>query len=244
MANIIESPEVSSNGDISTVGDNSQPPLLTSGFAARLRSRAAEKGLKQADLHRQTGLSRQALSDYFAGRKVVGTEGLFALADALGVDSRWLIHGSGQKSGAVSGPVEGRADTVDVASIDLRYGLGGTYLDGPIESETLSFSRTWLRQFTASPPDQLFWTQGQGDSMFPTVHDRDIVLVDRMQLTPTMADFIWAFSYGDVGMIKRLRPMPDGSVKILSDNPAVPPETAHDGELHMIGRVVAVVKRL
>jgi len=51
-------------------------------------------------------------------------------------------------------------------------------------------------------------------------------------------------AYGQTSMIKRLRPMPDGSVKILSDNASVPPETAYVGEVHVFGRVVAVVKRL
>ena len=80
--------------------------------------------------------------------------------------------------------------------------------------------------------------------MESTIHESDIVLIDRRQDSPRIADLIWAFAFGEIGMIKRLRPMPDGSVKILSDNPAVPPEVAHDGELHIIGRVVAVVKKL
>lgn len=40
------------------------------------------------------------------------------------------------------------------------------------------------------------------------------------------------------------RPMPDGSVKILSDNDRVPPEIAVDGEMHVIGRVVAVIRKV
>ncbi|NVE96087.1 hypothetical protein HUO12_14370, partial [Altererythrobacter sp. JGD-16] len=55
---------------------------------------------------------------------------------------------------------------------------------------------------------------------------------------------IWAFSFGGVGMIKRLRPRPDGSVAILSDNPSVPEDRAVDDELHLIGRVVARVAKL
>ena len=43
---------------------------------------------------------------------------------------------------------------------------------------------------------------------------RDIVLIDRRQDSPRIADLIWAFAFGEIGMIKRLRPMPDGSVKI------------------------------
>jgi len=37
---------------------------------------------------------------------------------------------------------------------------------------------------------------------------------------------------------------PPRSATPLSDNPAVPPETAYDGELHVFGRVVAVVKKI
>ena len=49
---------------------------------------------------------------------------------------------------------------------------------------------------------------------------------------------------GDMGMVKRLRPQPDGSVEFLSDNPRVPMSTAATDEIHIIGRVVAVGRRL
>jgi phage repressor protein C with HTH and peptisase S24 domain len=61
--------------------------------------------------------------------------------------------------------------------------------------------------------------------MAPTIEEGEPVLIDRRQQSPRDADLIWAFAWGDIGAIKRLRPMPDGSVKILSDNPAVPPES-------------------
>lgn len=137
-----------------------------------------------------------------------------------------------------------RDDIVEVAEVDLRYGMGASYLDSAAITEPRQFSRAWLRHFTDSPPSQLFWARGQGNSMEPTIHDSDIVLFDRSDRTPRMADLIWAFAFGEVGMIKRLRPMPDGSVKILSDNQSVPPETAHDNEVHIIGRAIAVVKKI
>jgi len=108
----------------------------------------------------------------------------------------------------------------------------------------VSFSREWLRHFTDTAPEHLFSATGIGESMYPTIHTSDVVLVDRSQNTARMADQIWACVYGEVGMIKRLRPLPNGGVEILSDNPSVPPKTAFDGELHIIGRVVAVVRRM
>lgn len=117
-------------------------------------------------------------------------------------------------------------------------------MDEHAEPNMRSFSRTWLRQFTDAPADQLYWAKPRGNSMAPTINDGEPVLIDRRQQTPRDADLIWAFAWGDIGAIKRLRPMPDGSVKILSDNSAVPPDVAYDGELHIFGRVVAVVRRL
>ena len=138
-------------------------------------------------------------------------------------------------------------DQVQIDSIDLSYGMGGTFLDSEaVEVEKATFSRAWLRQFTHSPPDLLFSTQGAGDSMMPTIHDRDVVIIDRSQksLADNMGDKVWAIVFGGVGMIKRLRPLPDGSVKISSDNQLVRDEIAADGDLFIVGRVVAKVSRM
>lgn len=136
---------------------------------------------------------------------------------------------------------------VEVAGIDLNFGLGPAFMDQEVIEHMVAkhpFPRAWLRQITTSPPDQLYWTRGVGDSMEPAIGDGDVILIDRSQVGSTFGDLYWALAYGQTGMIKRLRPMPDGSVKILSNNPAVPPEVAYDGELHIFGRVVAVVRRL
>lgn len=141
-------------------------------------------------------------------------------------------------------PVETPEDAVDVQEWNFAYGMGGgTYLDLPVTGQLHQFSRSWLRQFTHAPPNKIFLARGTGDSMMPTILDADIVLIDTSQNEVRTGDRIWAVAYGQTGLIKRLRPMPDGSVKILSDNPAVPPETAYDGELTVIGRVVAVVRK-
>ncbi len=135
-------------------------------------------------------------------------------------------------------------DLVEIDQVDLRFGLGATYLDGAVEFEKRVFSRSWLRNFTRAAPEQLFWTLGDGDSMEPTIRSGEVILIDRSQDTLRSADGIWAVTVGDIVQVKRLRPRANGAVEILSDNPAVPPDLAVDGELHVIGRVVAVVRRL
>lgn len=149
------------------------------------------------------------------------------------------VAGQPRRNGAV---VEG--DMVEIAEIDLNFGLGGAFMDEHPVPSMRAFSRSWLRQFTDAGPEDLYWAKGKGDSMSPTIEDGEPVLIDRRQQTPRMTDLIWAFAWGEIGAIKRLRPMPDGGLKILSDNPRVPPDTAYDGEVHIFGRVVGVAKRL
>lgn len=223
----------------------------------RIKARLADKGWSQAELARRIGVQSTSIWKLAEGQSQ-NSRYLHLIARELGTTVEYLIgdtddiapaaltdrrlgYGAPPADRSVS---DQRGDIVEVAEIDLRYGLGATYLADTVDAQPRQFSRAWLRHFTDSPPEELFWALGQGNSMEGTIHDSDIVLIDRRQDSPRMADLIWAFAFGEIGMIKRLRPMPDGSVKILSDNPAVPAETAHDGELNIIGRVVAVVKRL
>lgn len=135
-------------------------------------------------------------------------------------------------------------DAVRIQEWNYSYGMGGgTYLDLPVTGEKHQFSRTWLRQFTNAPPDKIFIASGTGDSMTPTILDADIVIVDTSERSIRAGDKIWAIAYGEVGLIKRVRPMPDGSFKMLSDNPVVDAETAYDGEMSVVGRVVAVIRK-
>lgn len=135
-------------------------------------------------------------------------------------------------------------DLVPVREIDLQYGMGATYLDIPVTEEVHLFPRNWVRRFTRSAPEHLYIAQGIGDSMEPTLQDSDLLLIDTNQRTLNLAERIWAIAYADCGMIKRLRPVPGGGVEVWSDKKEVSPFTAFDGELEIIGRVVAVQRKL
>ncbi|ALJ15343.1 XRE family transcriptional regulator [Sphingopyxis macrogoltabida] len=163
---------------------------------------------------------------------------LLKLAQVLETTVGWLL-------GEVSQAPADNDDDVEIQQWDVSYGMGGGgFLDLPTTGETHKFSRSWLRQFTSAPPEKVFLADSTGDSMFPTILNADMVMIDTTQREVRMADRIWAAAFGQVGIIKRLRPSPDGSVKILSDNQAVPPDTAYDGELFVVGRVVAIVRKM
>ena len=214
----------------------------------RIAARMAELGISQSQLARKIGVSQQAIGKLVNGH-VQTSRYRHIIARELGTTPQYL-------TGETDDPLENalplptaevlsdQLGLAEIKEIDLAYGMGASYLDVPVTAEVRHFSLAWLRTYTNSSPDKLFFARGIGDSMAPTLLDSDMVLVDTAQQTPRMADQIWAIAYGHTGMIKRLRPMPDGTVKILSDNDRVPSEIAVDGEMHIIGRVVAVIRKL
>lgn len=59
--------------------------------AARLKEAMQETGKKQADLMRETGLDRGAISSYVSGKYEPKQKAIGKLATALGVSEMWLF---------------------------------------------------------------------------------------------------------------------------------------------------------
>ncbi len=218
----------------------------------RLRAQIDAIGSSQAALARAIGVSPQAVSKMVLGG-TTDTAKVYQIARFLRTTPEYL---TGESDEAADDGDQGKlaqdsssddTDLVEIDQLDTAFGLGGTFIDNDaIEIEKVKFSRRWLRAYTHSSPELLFTTAGWGDSMRGTIEDADIVICDRGQreLKGEKGDKIWACVFGGAGMIKRLRPLPDGTVRIMSDNQMVRDEIATDGDLHIVGRVVAVVKRL
>lgn len=201
---------------------------------------------------RYIGVSSQAVSKMVLGGTTDSPK-LYQIAKFLGTTPEYLTGETddpsspppgGHKGPGLAQPQE-KQDVVELQQFDLAYGLGSTFIhDVPVTGVARSFSRAWLRQFTDSPISNLFWANGIGDSMMPTIQDADDVLVDTAQRTPLIWDKIWALEMGGMGMIKRLRPTKDGTgMRLLSDG-GQPEEVAYDGELNVIGRVVAIARKV
>lgn len=175
-------------------------------------------------------------------------------AGRLRVSARWLVEGDEADQLAMQD--EERADSDLEASakalgltlvpqLELGYSMGG----GSVFTEYrhtgfVPFHRDWLAGFARGKFSELFVARGDGDSMTPTLLDGDIVLIDTAQRRIEQQDRIWAISYGELGMIKRVRRLPSGSYRIMSDNATVPPIDAVDDEMYVVGRVVWIGRRV
>lgn len=223
----------------------------------RLAELMREVGVSQTELARRVGVS-QATIWKLVKEPSQGSKHTHKIARELNTSAEYLM-GETDDRGSVQLSQPGESSTnlepiesededdelVEIMELDLRFGMGGgSYLELPVKKKPRRFTRGWLRLFTQSPPARVFIARGIGDSMAPTIQNADIVIIDTAENRLDMSDQVFACAYGDAGMIKRLRPMAGGGVKIMSDNPLVEAEMAYDGELHVIGKVVAVVRRM
>ncbi|WP_179562302.1 MULTISPECIES: S24 family peptidase [unclassified Sphingomonas] len=214
-------------------------------IAAMLRA-----GMNQSQLASAVGVKQPSIGRLISGETKT-TRALDQIAAVLGTSPAFLKGQTDDPERSPSDPVAlvpvqaANADMVEIAEFNLAYGLGGTYIhDAPAERVMRPFSKVWVRQFTQSPIEQLFWATGSGTSMMPAILDSDILLIDTGQRTPRMWDHVWAIEMHGLGMIKALRPGKEGSMRILSLNPDYPEEVAYDGEMNVIGRVVAIVRKI
>lgn len=224
----------------------------------RLIAAMSLRNISQSALARAAGISASMVNKLVNGGARESAH-IYAIAKALQCTPEYLSGDAPDIGGpdAADNPVPPAAlpaqaaediaaehGLLPIRQIDLAFGMGATYLDVPVEEETLFFPAQWLRQFTNAPASKLFFAQGVGDSMLPTLAPNDTLIIDCSIERLTMADQIWALSYCGLGMIKRLRPTKDGGVRIMSDNPNVPEEIAYDGEIQLMGRVVAVTRKI
>ncbi|SPY33386.1 helix-turn-helix domain-containing protein [Pasteurella canis] len=91
-------------------------------------------------------------------------------------------------------------------------------------------------------PNQLVFVIASGDSMQPTIHSGDILLINRAITTPKDGE-IYLMRFGKQIWIKRIQGVPNG-IRLISDNQIIYPpielnlETADNFEI--IGRIVFI----
>lgn len=136
-------------------------------------------------------------------------------------------------------------NAVQLKQVDLGLSMGdGANLDDWFEEGTIEFDAGLLRSITRSPADRLFVARGEGDSMFPTLINEDMVVIDTMQRELRLQDRIWACSVHGAGAIKRLRAVGKQRVEVISDNPTVENREVDAEDLVLLGRVVWIGRKV
>jgi phage repressor protein C with HTH and peptisase S24 domain len=203
---------------------------------ARLVALAHEQGVSLASLSTLIGRNQAYLQQFVkkgSPRKL--EEGdrrklarfLGAPESALGGEEDISSGGVGKKE---------TAGWVDVPRLALDASAGsGALAGGEAAFGQFRYGRAWLRA-QGLDPKQLSVIAVAGDSMVPTLHDGDEILIDA---TPRpWRDGVHVLRVGDTLLVKRLVFERPGQVRVISDNRSYDPYDLPLGEVAIIGRVV------
>lgn len=125
-------------------------------------------------------------------------------------------------------------------------GPGSFINDGnSIPMHHLAFRRDWLREITSAGEEDLFVLVANGNSMAPTINDKDTMLVDKTQVNPRK-DGIYVFMWDGLLNVKRLTSNPaTKTISITSDNPthdSFPGEKPEN--IEVVGRVIWIGRKV
>lgn len=127
-----------------------------------------------------------------------------------------------------------------IRRFDAELSAGNGAENGNVHvSEMLAFRRDWLTRLGVSPSNACL-VKVRGESMLPTLHDGDLVLIDQSK-TAIRSGRIYAFNDGGHSKVKRLDCMDDQTLIIRSDNPQFPLDIRKGEDanaLKVIGEVV------
>lgn len=208
-----------------------------------------EKGWSRPELGRRMGTSGQQVERLEKAQRRLTQDWIDKAARALGVEPVDIIAHRPERAGPAPDQPPPRSvdagETAPVIRLDLSYSMGpGTDIDSAyIDGEAFEFDVGFLRSMTISPADRIRIVDGIGDSMQPTLHDRDLLFVDINQRDLNAQDRIWAIWLYGLGAVKRLRALSAETVLVMSDNPDVPDQEVARRDILIHGRVVGSIKR-
>lgn len=216
---------------------------MESEFITRLRELIGDKSVRAFAL--EADVAETTLRQYLNGRSEPTMSNLIKICAYRGCSIDWLA------TGARTQDVESTCVCKD--EFDEEYALipgyhinvstgPGSALGNETVKRHLAFRRKWLK-FRGLDIARLAVVFAKGDSMEPTIHSGDSILIDTGH-NQIEDGSIFVLRLGDDLYAKRLQKNYDGSITIISDNkadyqPQVVPAD-HLYNLAVIGKVVWV----
>lgn len=214
--------------------------------------RRSGRELGPADMARALNVSEQVVTNW--GSRGVSLDGALRAQLTFGVDANFVLH---QAPHPMVAPVPGpghevkepaapwtltpeRGHMVPLLAVAGSMGMGEEQISNDVMRDLISLDIDFIEtQLRPTSMDALRFLHGYGDSMAPTLHSGDILLVDTGVTTPRV-DGIYVLEAHQRLFIKRVRQRMDGSYEVSSDNPTHRTVDTLDGshQVNVCGRVI------
>lgn len=208
----------------------------------RIRTLRRSLNMSQPDLARKAKVGQSTISDLENDKKSTSAINMEAVAQALGTSSSYLLTGKhdsvsskGQTNGTIDQIVEHVKNTDEILYqinnlVKIKYypnlpiscgsGSFGEVLEQEYEEVTINSNALKDRHIHQS---KCVAFPASGDSMLPTIKDKDTVYVD-LERTTVRDGKVFAICHGGLFKFKRLYNLPLGGIRIVSDNGTEFPE--------------------
>ena len=218
----------------------------------RLRALLRENDLTLSRASTAIGRNKTYLQQYLVRGmpKVLGFQDSEALAVLLKCDPAALRHA--ERPPHKTAPRRPRprahpdAPLVPVPEMEVEAAAGGGAVAGEfVEEKTRWYlPEAMVRHEGDADPKTLRILRVRGDSMEPEMREGDRLLVDTARRRPATGELFVLFD-GTGLVVKRVEMVPgDERLRLLSANPAYGPYTALGEEVHVVGKVVWVLRRM
>lgn len=196
----------------------------------------AQVGMTMAELSRVSGVSYDVINKLKRRPdSSTSAENAESLIRALNLDVADIVDH----------PEAGSGGDALVAVYDVAASAGhGSQVDAENVLCNMAFNQSFLQHMTSARADDLAIIRVKGHSMEPTLFDDDHVLVDRTK-TNLSWDGMFVLRFDDVMHIKRIgRSAASGNVMVISDHPSYRDLDMPKIDLHVVGRVLWVGRKV
>jgi phage repressor protein C with HTH and peptisase S24 domain len=207
------------------------------------------------------GVSVVTIQNYENDQRDPPSSFMVRFAQLTGASLLWLLEGTGpeMKGGTANlhqatkdapvphiccdtlgNPVD-LSEFVFIPRYNLRAAAGhGAAVAGEKPMFSISFRRYWIDNYLRIDPKDLSVLSVKGDSMEGVLNDRDVILVNHADTSPTSGLYVLRID-GDL-LVKRVQKLIGGRIEVKSANEAYSPfvvdTNAPGGDFAVIGRVV------
>lgn len=206
-------------------------------FQNRLQKALKDKNIKPVELHEKTGISESLISKYLSGNAIARQKKLLLLADTLKVSPVWLMGYDVSINENTN--IDGLGNPIVMIPILGTVKAGYDYL---AEENIVGY----IKDYSASDPENYYAVYVHGDSMEPIMSDGDIAIVHKQNDFESGNTCIVLIN-GDEATVKKVV-MSDDGIDLIAANPYYPKRHFSKKEMktipiQIIGRVRESRKR-